>query len=125
MKSSNLSLLLIAVALAIGLVTFGCSGKNKLLNEVSGQWQDSQNHSVVNIHLIGDDKTVTVGGQPYPVSVEKVEMINYLVQLKVQNGNAGPQNWTLKELWDESGSHFKLSFDHDGVSEVLVPKAQS
>jgi hypothetical protein len=125
MKSSNLSLLLIAVALAIGLVTFGCSGKNKLLNEVSGQWQDSQNHSVVDIHLIGDDKTVTVGGQPYPVSVEKVEMINYLVQLKVQNGNAGPQNWTLKELWDESGSHFKLSFDHDGVSEVLVPKAQS
>ena len=125
MKSSNLSLLLIAVALAIGLVTFGCSGKNKLLNEVSGQWQDSQNHSVVDIHLIGDDKTVTVGGQPYPVSVEKVEMINYLVQLKVQNGNAEPQNWTLKELWDENGSRFKLSFDHDGVSEVLVPKAQS
>jgi hypothetical protein len=125
MKSRNLCLLFVAVALAIGLVTLGCSGKNKLLNEVSGQWQDSQNQGMVDIHLVGDNKSVTVGGQPYPVSVEKIEMINYLVRLKVQNGSAEPQEWTLKELWDENGAHFKLSFNHNGQSEVLVPKAQS
>jgi hypothetical protein len=125
MKSSNLRLLFIAVTLAIGLVTFGCSGKNKLLQEVSGQWQDSQNQNMVDIHLVGDNKSVTLDGHPYPVSVEKVEMINFLVQLKVNNGKAEPQQWTLKELWDENGAHFKLSFNHDGMSEVLVPKAQS
>jgi hypothetical protein len=125
MKARNLSLLSIAVMLTIGMITFGCSGKSKLLNEVSGQWQDSQNHSMVDIHLAGDDKSVTVGGQAYPVSVEKVEMINYLVQLKVQNGAAEPESWTIKELWDENGSSFKLSLDRNGQSEILIPKAQS
>ena len=123
MKPRNLSLLLITFIFTVGLVFSGCSGKNKLLKEVSGQWQNNKNNSVVDIQLVGNDKTVSVDGQSYPVSIEKVEMINYLVQLKVQNGNAGTQEWTLKELWDESGAHFKLSFNHNGQSEVLVPKA--
>jgi hypothetical protein len=123
MKPRNLSLLLITFIFTVGLVFSGCSGKNKLLKEVSGQWQNNKNNSVVDIQLVGNDKTVSVDGQSYPVSIEKVEMINYLVQLKVQNSNAGTQEWTLKELWDESGAHFKLSFNHNGQSEVLVPKA--
>jgi hypothetical protein len=123
MKARNLSLLFIAFIFAVGLVFSGCSGKNKLLKEVSGQWQNDKNHALVDIHLVGDNKTVSVDGQSYPVSIEKVEMINYLVQLKVQNANAEPQDWIIKELWDESGDHFKLSFEHNGQSEVLVPKA--
>lgn len=125
MKTRHLPCLLIAAVLTIGLITTGCSGKNKLLQEMSGQWQDSQNHAMVDIHLVGDSKTITVGGNPFPVSVEKVEMINYLVQLKVQNGSAEPDSWTLKEVWDENGASFKLSFNHDGQNEVLIPKAQS
>ena len=122
MKTRNLSLLSIAAILAIGMITFGCSGKSKLLNEVSGQWQDSQDHTAVDIHLAGDSKSVTVGGQSYPVSVEKVVMINYLVQLKVQNGAAEPESWIIKQLWDENGASFKLAFNHNGKNEVLVPK---
>jgi hypothetical protein len=125
MKARSLSSLFIVFTLAIGLITLGCSGKNKLLKEVSGQWQDSQNNTLVDIHLVGNDKSVTVNGQPYPVSVDKVEMINFLVQLKVQNGSSESQEWTLKELWDENGAHYKLSFNHNGQSDVLVPKAQS
>jgi hypothetical protein len=125
MKARNLSLLSIAVILTIGMITFGCSGKSKLLTEVSGQWQDNQDHAVVGINLVGDNKSVTVGGQAYPVSVEKVEAINYLVQLKVQNGSAEPESWTIKELWDENGASFKLSFDHNGKNDILIPKAQS
>jgi hypothetical protein len=125
MKARNLSLLFVAFTLAIGLITSGCSGKNKLLKEVSGQWQNSQNSTLVDIHLVGDDKSMTVDGQPYTVSVDKVEMINYLVRLKAQNGSGEPQEWTLKELWDENGAHYKLAFSHNGFSEVLVPKAQS
>jgi hypothetical protein len=125
MKAHHLPYLLIAAVLAIGLFTTGCSGKNKLLQEISGQWQDNQNHAMIDIHLVGDSKTITVGGHPYPVSVEKIEMINYLVQLKVQNGSAEPDSWTLKEVWDENGASFKLSFNHDGQNEVLIPRAQS
>jgi hypothetical protein len=125
MKARSLSVVLLAVILAVGLTTFGCSGKNKLLKEVSGQWQNNQDHTVVDIHLVGDNKSVTVEGQPYPVSIEKVEMINYLVQLKVQNGAAEPESWTIKEVWDESGESFKLSFNRNGQSEELVRLAQS
>lgn len=125
MKARSLSVLMLTVILALGWTTFGCSGKNKLLKEISGQWQDNQDHSVVDIHLVGDNKSVTVGGQPYLVSIEKIEMINYLVQLKVQNGAAEPESWTIKELWDENGASYKLSFKHNGQSEVLVHKAQS
>lgn len=126
MKARNLPLLTIVTIVAIGLITFGCSGKNKLLKEVSGQWQDNQDHTLVEIHLLGNDKSVTVDGHHYPVSIEKVEMINYLVQLKVQNGSAEPESWTIKELWDENGASYKLSLNHNnGRKEVLVPKAQS
>ena len=125
MKTRHLPYLLIGIVLVFGLITTGCSGKNKLLQEVSGQWQDKQDHTMVDIHLEGDSKTITVGGRPYPVSVEKIEMINYLVQLKVQNGSADPDSWTLKEVWDENGASFKLSFNHDGQNEVLIPRAQS
>ena len=127
MKTRNLSLLAIFAVLSIGLImtTCGCSGKNKLLQEVSGQWQDSQNQTVVDIRLVGDSKSVTVGGHPYPVSIEKVELINYLVKLKVQNGAPEPESWTIMELWDENGSSFKLSFNHNGQSEVLVHMTQS
>jgi hypothetical protein len=127
MKTRNLSLSAIAAILAIGLImtTCGCSGKNKLLQEISGQWQDNQDHTVVDIRLVGDSKTVTVGEHPYPVSIEKIEMINYLVQLKVQNGAAEPESWTIKELWDEKGASFKLSFNRNGQNEVLVHKTQS
>jgi hypothetical protein len=125
MKTHRLTVLLFALILAVGLTTVGCSGKNKLLEEISGQWQDSQNHSVVDIHLFGDEKSVTVGGQPYPVDIEKIEMINYLVQLKVTSSAAEPESWTIKEIWEENGASFKLSFKHNGISEVLVPKGQS
>ena len=125
MKTRKLSLLTIAAILAIALITFGCSGKNKLLNEVSGQWQNSQNQTMVDIHLVGDNKSVTVGGHPYPVLIDKVEMINFLIELKVQDGAAKPEAWTIKELWDENGTSFKLSFNHSGENEVLVHKTQS
>jgi hypothetical protein len=125
MKTRHLPHLLICAVLVLGLITTGCSGKNKLLEEVSGQWLDNQDHTMVDIHLVGDSKTVSVDGHPYPVSVEKVELINYLVQLKVQNGSAEPESWIIRELWDENGASFKLSFNRSGQKEVLIPKEQS
>lgn len=125
MKARNLYYLFLAAIIAIGFAMAGCSKKGDLLQQVSGQWQDNQNKGTVEIQLAGDKKSMTVNGQTYPVNVEAVEMMNYVVNLKVQNGNAEPESWTLRQMWDENGSSFKLAFNHSGKKEILIPKKQS
>ena len=125
MKPRNLFILILSAILTIGLSFAGCSNKKDLLKEVSGQWQDSQNKDAVEINLVGDAKSLTVKGQTYPVTVEAMEMMNYVVTLKVQNGSAKPETWTIRQMWDESGDSFKLAFDHSGEKEVLIRKNQS
>ena len=75
--------------------------------------------------MAGDAKSLTVKGKTYPVTVESVEMSNYVVSLKVQNGSAEPESWTIRQMWDESGDSFKLAFNHSGEKEVLIRKNKS
>lgn len=125
MKARKLVPMILAGLLALGLALTGCSNKGDLLQQVSGQWQDNQNHRPIEINLAGDAKSMTVNGQTYPVTVEAVEMMNYVVNLKVQNGSPQPEKWTLRQIWDENGSKFKLAFSHSGEKEVLIPKSAS
>lgn len=125
MKTRNLYFVWLAAVLALGLTAVGCSNKGGLLEQVSGKWQDNQNKSKVEINLVGDTKTVTLNGQAYPVTVENVENLNYVVNLKVKNGGAEPERWILRQIWDENGADFKLAFNHNGEKEVLVHMQQS
>ena len=125
MKARNLYFFFLAAVLAIGLMTSGCSGKGDMLKAVSGAWQDNQNKSPVEIQLTGNSKSVTVKSKTYPVSVDKVDDMNYTVSLKVQNGGTQPEVWTIQQIWSENGSDFTLAFSHNGEREVLVPKQQS
>jgi hypothetical protein len=125
MKARNLYFLFLVAVLAFGLLTSGCSGKSNILQAISGAWQDNQDKSPVEIQLTGDSKSVTLKSKPYPVSVDKIDEMNNLVSLKVQNGGAQPEVWTLQQIWDENGSSFKLTFNHNGEKEVLIPKQQS
>jgi hypothetical protein len=125
MKARNLYFFFLAAVLTIGLMTSGCSGKSTITESISGAWQDSQNKSPVEIQLTGDSKSVTVKSKTYPVSVDKVDDMNYTVSLKVQNGGTQPEVWTLQQIWSENGSDFKLAFSHNGEKEILVPKQQS
>ena len=125
MKSRSVLILLLMGILTIGLTFAGCSNKKDLLKEISGQWQDSQSKDAIEIHLAGDAKSLTVKGETYPVVVEGVEMGNYVVTLKVQNGNAKPDTWTLRQMWNESGDSFKLAFSHSGEKDILIPKNKS
>ena len=122
MKARNLYYLFLAAVVAIGFTLAGCSKKGDLLQQVSGQWQNDQNKGTVEIQLAGDKKSMTVNGQTYPVTVEAVEMMNYVVSLKVQNGGPKPEDWTLRQMWDESGNSFKLAFSHSGEREILIHK---
>ncbi len=125
MKARNLYYLFMTAIIAIGFTLAGCSNKGDLLQQVSGHWQDNQNKSTIEIQLAGDEKSMTVNGRTYPVTVDAVEMMNYVVNLKVQNGGAAPEVWTLRQMWDENGSSFKLAFNHSGEKEILIPKKES
>jgi hypothetical protein len=104
------------------IILTGCSGKNGILEEVSGQWQDSQGKGTIEINLVGESKSIKVDGQAYAVSVDKIEMDRYQVNLKVQNGGDQPELWTLREIWNDVGSSFKLAFEHGGKNRTLIPK---
>ena len=107
------------------LTLSGCSSKSDILKEVSGIWQNNQNQGTVEINLTDNSKLLKIDGKPYPVTVDKVEMDRYQVNLKVQNGGSLPEVWTLREVWNDNGTDFKLSFNHSGKKEVLVPKGKS
>lgn len=125
MKSRNIATLVLIVVISMGLTIVGCSKKGDILKEISGQWTDSQDNSPVEIQLAGDSKSITVKGQTFPVTVESVEMMNYVVSLKVQNGSEKPESWRLQQIWNEGGDAFKIAFLHDGQKNMLISKGQS
>lgn len=125
MKLRNITTLILMVVLSVSVAIVGCSKKGDLLTEVSGQWQDAQDNSPVEINLAGDTKSITVQGKTYPVTVESVEALNYVVSLKVQNGGEKPESWTLQQIWDEGGDAFKIAFNHNGQKNMLISKGQS
>jgi hypothetical protein len=109
-----------------GLIAFGCSADSgKLLKEVSGVWTRDQGTGTVAINLTGKDKSLVIDGQSYAATVQSVEMGNYVVALKVQNGSGQPEIWSVREAWDDNGDNFKLVFRHDGQKEILPKKTSS
>lgn len=108
----------------LGLFTIGCSdNKSKLLTDVSGVWNRNQGAGTVQIDLAGENKTLEVDGKSYAATIDKVNMDRLEVDLKVQNGGAQPEMWSVRQVWDDSGSTYKLIFDHGGQKENLAHKA--
>lgn len=122
MKKLSPCFLLIAVVFFLSLIFTGCSGKNGILEEVSGKWQDNQDNGTVGINLVGEQKFIKLDGKTSDVNVDKVEMDRYQVNLKVHNGGDQPELWTLREIWNDVGSSFKIAFEHGDKSRMLVPK---
>lgn len=125
MKASTLFIYFSVSAMVIMLTLTGCSSKSDILKEVSGKWQNNQNQGIVEINLADNNNLLKIEGKSYPVTVDKVEMDRYQVNLKVQNGGSEPELWTLREVWNDNGTDFKLAFKHGGKDEILVPKEKS
>jgi hypothetical protein len=122
MKRNYLYCLFLSAVVAVGLVLSGCSGSSDILKEVSGQWEDTQENATIEIDLAGDAKSIKVGDQAYAVSIDKIEMGKYQVNLKVSNGSGQPEMWALRQVWDDNGSSFKLAFEKSGQKKMLLPK---
>ena len=122
MRRNHLSCLFLIAVFAVGLLLSGCSGSSDILKEVSGQWENTQDNATIEIDLAGDAKSIKLGDRAYTVSVDKIVMDRYQVNLKVKNGSGQPELWTLRQIWDDNGNGFKLAFQNGSESKTLLPK---
>jgi hypothetical protein len=114
---------MIVVSGFLGFMAIGCSsGKQKLLTDVSGIWNRDQDAGTVQFDLTGENKTLELDGKSYSATIDKVNMDRLEVDLKVKNGEAQSEMWSIRQVWDDNGTEYKLVFDHDGQKENLAHK---
>jgi hypothetical protein len=58
-------------------------------------------------------------------TIEKMDTGRHEVDLKVQYGSGQPENWSIRQVWDDTGSNYELVFNHGGEKEPLPRKAKS
>jgi hypothetical protein len=104
----------------IALLIFGCASPEKMEAEISGTWQRVESHEAVTINLAKKPNSIEFDGKTYPATIERVDLGAYLVDIKVKTENGTEEAWMLRQVWDSSGSDFKLVFKHDGIQETLV-----
>lgn len=107
------------------MLIISCASAEKIEEEISGKWQRNDGDDVVTIDLVKESKSIEFDGKTYPATIEDVDLGAYLVSLKVKNNNGVEENWTLRQVWNNNGSDFKLILNHNGKQETLVHSKQS
>lgn len=100
-------------------ILIGCSGGENLQSQISGTWQRTQGDGTVEINLAKDPTSLKIGGQSYPATIEKIDKGTYSVHLKVETIAGQVEAWTLRQIWDDNGSSFKIAFHRNGTQETL------
>lgn len=106
-------------------MVISCASAEKLENQISGTWQRTETQETVVINLVDDSKSIAIGEKTYPATIEKVDIGNYLVNLKVQTESGAAEIWTLRQVWNNNGSDFKLVINRTGNQETLVHSKHS
>ena len=105
---------------------FACSGGGKdLTKEISGTWQRAEGQGTVAINLAKEPLSVTMDGKTYPATITKVDGASYTMHIKVENGAGQPEEWIIRQVWNDNGSDYKLAFSHNGTHEKLISKQPS
>jgi hypothetical protein len=103
----------------------GCSSGGNLQSEVSGTWQMTQNDGTVEINLGKDPMTLKVNDTLYPATIEKIDKGNFSVYLQVQTAAGQTEAWTVRQIWNDNGSSFKIALEHNGTKEILQSKVRT
>jgi hypothetical protein len=111
---------LIAAVLFTFSLLIGCSSGENLPTQISGTWQNAEGNCNVQINLVSEPKTITCDGHTYPATSDKVDMGVYSVHLKVETETGQPEEWIIRQVWDDNGTDFNLAFNHHGAQEKLV-----
>lgn len=118
------AILTVLAVFGLALVV-GCSGGSKdLTKDISGTWQRDQGDGTVEIHLSQEPLTVTVDGKTFPATITKVDEGSHSLHIKVEN-NGKPDEWILRQVWNDNGSNYTVAFIHDGTNDKLVSKQHS
>jgi hypothetical protein len=121
MKQSLTGPCVFGIALFILTVTIliGCSGGEKIQSQISGTWQRTQGEGTVEINLANDPKSLKIGGQTYSATIDKVDKGSHSIHLKVETTAGQMEVWSLRQIWDDNGSSFKIAFNRNGTQETL------
>lgn len=106
-------------------MVISCASAEKLEKEISGTWERAETQEIVVINLVDDSKSIAIGEKTYPATIEKVDVGNYLVNLKVQTESGVAETWTLRQVWNNNGSDFTLVINRTGNQETLVHSKHS
>jgi hypothetical protein len=114
-----------AISTVIFLLLFSfvisCGSQANMETQISGSWQRSDGNGTIDINLVNDPKSLVVDGHSYKAVVEKTEKGSFTTLVKVEIETGKTEVWSLRQVWDDNGSTFKLAFRHNGTMETLVP----
>lgn len=102
------------------LVVIGCGSGANMETQISGAWNRTEGNGTVEINLANKPKSLVVEGHSYKAVVEKIDNGSFttLVQVEIETGKT--EVWSIRQVWDDNGSSFKLVFMHNGTQETLV-----
>lgn len=106
-------------------IVVSCGGEKKLETQISGTWQRAQGDGAVEINLVNNPTKIVMDGTAYTATIESIDMGANSVHLKVETGAGNTEQWSLRQVWNDNGSSFKLSFNHNGTQETLITAGQS
>jgi len=118
-------IILTVVWLILFSVVIGCGSEPSLEKQISGTWNRIQGNGTVDINLINDPKSVVIDGHAYKAVIEKTDKGSFTTLVKVEIEAGKTEVWSIRQVWDDNGSTFKLAFRHNGTQETLVPTGQS
>ena len=124
-QTTKWTILTVLAVFGLALIA-GCSGGNNkdLTKDISGTWQRAKGEGTVEIHLSQDPLSVTLDGKTFPATITKVDNGSYSLHIKVENSGK-PEEWILRQVWNDNGSDYSVAFIHDGTNEKLVSKQHS
>lgn len=123
MKRSQISQCLILTVVSFIMVFFviGCASEGKIEEQISGKWKSTKGDGTVVINLASDPKSLAIDGHSYKAVIKEIDKGSFttLVDVEIETGKT--EVWSLRQVWDDNGSTFKLAFRHNGTQETLVP----
>jgi len=119
MRNQNLVTVLV-ILVAFGVMFSSCSNKTNIMSEMTGTWKSDKSSEPVTINLSGEQKSIEIGTAKVPVTVDKVDEGAYSIKMTAKPANGGVAAWSLRQVWNDNGSTFRIIFDHDGDEETLT-----
>ncbi|MBL0712919.1 MAG: hypothetical protein JJV98_04395 [Desulfosarcina sp.] len=113
--------ILTVVSFILFSIVFGCGNGATLETQISGTWNRTQGNGTVDVNLVNEPKSLVIDGHSYKAVIEKIDEGTFTALVKVEIETGKTEVWTLRQVWDDNGSTFKLAFRHNGTEETLVP----